>query len=303
MFDAANLNINDAPTVDKRMKLTFKDFENEYLKKNKPVVITDAISDWDALGKWTPEYFKNNYSDMDIDLDGLKMGEFIDMVTDKNRSESELPYLRNKQLYDYFPELMADVLPMPVFMRPNWFNNKLIPGRIRNRRTDLFIGGPGSKFPYVHWDNYHGYAWLFQIYGEKEYIVFPPEQSEYMYARTNLKGIANQSTIEDIENPDYEKYPLFKKTTPIRIVLKAGEMMFMAAGWWHTARMLSPSITVSSNTANQYNWPMLTKDHLKLLPTKPIKAIGGTAFLYLVRYIESLKDVSYRKRQLYNAQT
>lgn len=40
-------------TVD---KITAAEFEQSYLKLQKPVVITDGISGWQALKKWSLEY-------------------------------------------------------------------------------------------------------------------------------------------------------------------------------------------------------------------------------------------------------
>ena len=71
--------------------------------------------------------------------------------------------------------------------------------------------------------------------------MYAPDQSKYVYPKKGAKNIANSSTIPDIENPDFEKFPLFKKANPIRFVLKAGEMLFVANGWWHTTKMHTPS--------------------------------------------------------------
>ncbi len=289
-----------ASGVERCRNLPYRIFEQEFLKPNKPVIFEDAIDHWAALGKWTPEFFRENYQHMNIGINNLTMGEFIDEVLASPATQPEnLPYFRNAAIREWFPELQKDVDPLPVFMQPNWFNNRLIPARIREGRTDLFIGGVGSKFPYLHWDNYHGYAFLFQIYGEKEYIIFPPDQGPLLYPKKNARNVANVSTIPDIENADYDKFPLFLKATPIRCTLKAGEGMFMPAGWWHTAKMLSPSITVSSNTANAWNWDALKKDHFAVFPKNPLKALLGHAFLSTIQAIESSKDKLYRNRRLY----
>jgi hypothetical protein len=43
--------------IDKREKLSRKEFLHEYVQKNRPVVITDAAREWKALSKWTPKFF------------------------------------------------------------------------------------------------------------------------------------------------------------------------------------------------------------------------------------------------------
>src|ERR1700693_280921 len=50
-----------AGDIDKREKLSRKEFLNEYVLKNRPVVLKDACKDWKAIGKWTPEFFKEKY--------------------------------------------------------------------------------------------------------------------------------------------------------------------------------------------------------------------------------------------------
>jgi hypothetical protein len=288
--------------IDRREDLSYREFEEEYLRPNKPVIIKDALKNWNALGKWTLDFFRTRYGPMDLEMDGLTMAEFIDLVQQSpTKKPKELPYLRNKSMSDYFPELEQDISPRPVYLEPNWFATKFIPKRIRNRRTDLFVGGVGSRFPYLHFDNYHGYAFVCQVCGEKEFIMYSPDQSNYLYPKKSAKNIANSSSIPDIENPDFEKFPLFKKAQPVQCVLRAGEMLFVARGWWHTTKILSPSITISTNTANEYNWSYLIKDHFQIVTKNPIKAIGGAIYLYLVWLLELFKDKLYRKRRIYSS--
>src|SRR5581483_9132798 len=84
-------------------------------------------------------------------------------------------------------------------------------------------------------------------------------QEPYLYPGAG--SAKNKSRVNDIEHPDLEQFPLFAKATPIRCSLHPGETLFVPAGWWHTARMLSPSITISANTANATNWAQFTQDY------------------------------------------
>ena len=288
-------------SVDRRAKLPYLEYIEEYVRPNKPVIVTDAVDHWEALKKWTPSFFRRRYGSMDIEMDGLTMGMLIDMLeASEHEDVDNLPYLRNRSVHKYFPELKADISPLPIYTRPNWFDNPLIPKRISFNRTDLFIGGRGGGFPYMHYDNYHGFAFVFQIYGEKEFIVLPPEQSPYVYPLDSGKGIANKSSISDIENPDLEKFPLFAKATPVRFVLGRGDMLFIPAGWWHTTRMHTVSISVSSNTANSFNWDGLMSDHWKSVKTRPFRALAGVPYLEIIRLCEGFRDVAYRNRELYS---
>lgn len=286
--------------IDRREKLSYREYIEEYVKPNKPVLVTDAIEHWTALERWTPDFFRTHYRGMDLDMGGLKMEELIDQIECSTPEVENRHYLRNKSIQRSFPELKSDISPLPIYLTPNWFDNPLVPKRISQHRTDLFIGGRGSKFPYLHFDNYHGYAFIFQIYGEKEFVLIPPEQTSFVYAQDSGKGIENVSSVTDIENPDLKKFPLFANASPARCVIAKGDMLFVPAGWWHTARMNVASITVSSNTANAYNWHSLMADHWQLRRYRPLKAMAGVPYLRLIWLWESFCDHLYRNRKLYD---
>ncbi len=288
-------------SIDRRAKLPYLEYIQEYVRPNKPVIVTDAIEHWRALGKWTPSFFRERYGSMDIGMPGLTMGKWIDKLeASEHENAAKLPYLRNRSIHEHFPELRADISPSPIYMRPNWFDSPLMPKRIWSNRTALFIGGRGSGFPYLHYDNYHEFAFAFQIYGEKEFIFLPPEQTPYVYPLASSKGIANKSSIPDVDNPDFEKFPLFAKATPLRFVLRRGEMLFIPAGWWHTTRMHTVSIAISSNAANSFNWGGLMSDHWKSLKTHPFSTLAGLPYLEFIRLCEGFRDIAYRNRDLYS---
>ena len=90
-----------------------------------------------------------------------------------------------------------------------------------------------------------------QLYGEKEYVAFSPEQGAVLYPRPGIER--NKSQINDPLNPDLDAFPLCDQAEGVRFRLGPGETLFVPAGWWHTARILSPSVTVSINTVNRAN--------------------------------------------------
>src|SRR5262249_53152864 len=95
--------------------------------------------------------------------------------------------------------------------------------------------------------------------GEKEYLALAPNQAKYLYPKSGIE--ANKSQIDDLAHPDLERFPLFAQAEATRFKLSPGETPFVPAGWWHTARILSTSITVSINAANAPNWKPFTRDY------------------------------------------
>ncbi len=47
--------------VDRRDRLSVNQFKHEYLLRNRPVVIVDAVEDWPARKTWTFDYFRDRY--------------------------------------------------------------------------------------------------------------------------------------------------------------------------------------------------------------------------------------------------
>jgi histone arginine demethylase JMJD6 len=271
--------------IERRDRLSYEEFATEFLYPHKPVVITGALTGWKALSQWTPEYFRERYGSLRLTGGGqhytlggfvprknggqyFTMGEFIDMV-DSSSADQPAPYLRNLQITGFLPELNADLLPLPEYFSPNWLDGPLtkpLHSRLNRGGCELYIGGAGGKFPLLHYDTWHIHTFLSQIYGVKEYTIFPPEHGQYLYAK------GNQSTLPDFENVDLEKYPLYAHATAIRFQLHPGEILFVPAGWWHTTKMLSTSITISVSRVNASNWKRFSQDLVTGAP-RPMKPL------------------------------
>ncbi len=296
--------------IERRSKLSYAEFSREYLFPLKPVIITGALEQWPALKRWTPEFFQQEFAGMRFSIPSAEYGQagfkdarppeyvmeqFIDLVLNSS-PEQPAPYLRNKVLYDMFPSLKADIQPIPDYVQPNWLGDHYLVNRVRevlNRgdKIELYIGGRGAKFPVLHYDGAGTHAFLMQIYGRKEYIVFPPEQEPWMYVAPNKR---NLSLLNDVENPDLEKFPLFRNARATRFFLDPGETLFVPSHWWHTAKILSPSITVSFNVLNQSNWHEFVEYVTK--GQNPLVALASRPYFALAGGYRSWRDRSWIAR-------
>ena len=236
-----------------------KRYVREYILPLKPVIITNGIEHWAARKKWTLDFFKQQYGEMPLTIDGrqLSMGTLIDEVKGST-PERPAPYLRNHLVKKLPEELHSDVMPMPECVSPNWFDHRLLKTWKDFTYVELYIGGTGAKFPVLHYDGLHTHAFLMQLEGVKEYVAFPPAQSPLMYAGQGENE--NKSAVDNIETLDLARFPKFTSACGFRFKLFPGETLFVPSGWWHTARILSPSITVSINGANAANWKDFSRD-------------------------------------------
>ena len=241
-------------------RLDRRTYNREYLVSLTPLILLGAIDHWPALGKWTPEFFRERYGSLEVAVDGKpwKLGELIDRILTSTPADPA-PYLHNQLVASWPPELSSDISPMPDCTRPNHLESRLFPSRRPLTYVEAYIGGAGAKFPILHYDNLHTHAFLMQLYGSKEYLVFRPDQSRFLYPLAGIE--ANKSGIPDLENVDLSRFPLYAQAEGKRFELHPGETLFVPAGWWHTARILSTSITVSINGVNAGNWSDFRGDY------------------------------------------
>jgi len=271
MLDAP-LNEQAKFSIEYREELSCDEFSAKYLYPLRPVVIRKAIHQWRAVARWSPEFFKSEFGQMSFTINEsepidkysgaggsleLTMAELIDRVLEST-DENPAPYFRNKILYSLFPMLKEDIQPLPKYLFPNWLGDRYLVkyvGEVLNRGAaiELYIGGKGGTFPVLHYDGAATHAFLMQIYGRKEFIIFSPDQARYLYPLPERRNLSQVNVLK----PDLEKFPLFAQAVPTTFILEPGELLFIPSGWWHTTRMLSPSISISANVANRSNWSNL----------------------------------------------
>lgn len=245
--------------VDKHTNLSHADFINNYVNKSLPVVLADAAKDWPAMGKFTPQYFKDNYAHITKTVDGITytMAEYIDLML-SSTPEKRAPYPYNFDIKKTFPELMPDFKPEIVYGKMDRINHKLMPEKLLQGTTvyELFFGGNGSCFPSLHYDALFMHTQITQVYGAKDFIMYPPSDTPSMYPYPNNPKFSQVNFL----NPDHEKFPLYQKAEPIVFTLQEGETLLFPSGWWHTTKINEPSITLGRAQLNGYNWDNFIKD-------------------------------------------
>ncbi len=266
--------------VEKKYGMTYNEFAENHLFANYPVVIGDACKDWSAKEKFTPEFFKANYGEREINVDGqkFKLKDYIDLM-EKSTLDNPAPYPCTLQMDRDYPELIPDVSPRFKYSVPDWTHNKLLPSRFLGgaETLEIFFGSPGGRFPYVHYDYLCLHAFITQLHGVKEFTVIPPSQTPYVYPKPENRWI---SEVPDIQNIDLEKFPLCKHATPITFTVGPGETLFIPCGWWHTAHSLTSTISIAQDCLNTSNWKPF-KEEVALSLSKNSKVKSKIAYIYL----------------------
>ena len=294
-------------SVDKRERLSRREFLHDYVLKGRPVILTDAAQGWGALSKWTPAFFRERYGSKQVPVFERKravtvkamvrMEEYINEIL-ASSSQSHAKYLFSLRIPKEFPELLGDLEPRPLHWDPNWLDSKyLLPGmsrfKLRNiTGLEMNIGGAGSVFPFLHYDDLLTQTFITQVHGRKEWIMYEPSDTPFMYPSEEEGNISQVPMEEDI---DLCKFPLYAQATPIRFVLEEGEMLYGAPGWWHVTRALTPSIAVVLSTANGPIWSKVTKASFQRARQHPkwhfrLAALPIAAYMTAFRAVKSVTD-------------
>lgn len=218
-----------------------EEFRRLYDDPKKPVVITGAMSDWKAMKEWSHEWFRDRYAPLTVKLSRnprhtseakqMRIGDYIDLILSGQDEGLYMP----QYPFENLPDLANYVVP-PPYIAPN-----------RLTVVSLWIG-PARTVLGFHKDNHNPFDHinnlLTQIRGRKRVVLAAPDQDKFMYRRQQEEGDYWHSRI-DLDNPDYEQFPLFRQAQLLETILGPGEMLFIPANYWHYVRALDKSISVS----------------------------------------------------------
>ena len=239
-------------SIDKHSNISQHALLAEYVEPGRPVALTDATRHWRAIGKFTPDFFKRQYGHLTKEVNGrtCSMAEVADLIL-TSTSEKPAPYPFNLNIEKFFPELLEDMKPEVVFGKLDRLKHPLLP-KLMLRATEvyeLFLGGNGAGFAYLHFDALCMNTQITQLYGAKKFILYPPDQTPYLYPRADNAKVSQVNTSA----PDYKKFPLFRQANPLTVLLEEGETILFPARWWHTTKIYGPSIPMGRAHLNGQN--------------------------------------------------
>lgn len=93
--------------IERRSGLNWDQFVEQYVKPNKPVIITDAAATWKAHELFSPEYFKKNYPEKTAGINGKRytISEYVDMMLTATE-DNPAPYPFKIDIEKNFRELL-----------------------------------------------------------------------------------------------------------------------------------------------------------------------------------------------------
>ena len=274
--------------IEKISQISDEDFQQNYYRPCKPLVITELAKSWPAYSKWSWDYFKEKVGNTKVGIyNNVKsdaytpinkadsyttFGEYVDMV--RNGPAQWRIFLFN--IFNHAPELVQDF---------TWPDN-LMKGFVK-RFPMLFVGGETS-ITHMHFDIDMSHILHIQFVGRKKVLLFPFEEQHKLYRKPfEVLSLADFSHYyEGNGHPDYEKFPALKLARGYEVTLEHGDTLFMPAGYWHHMEYLDSGFAMSLR-AVQRNIPGIVKGAWNIVGMRNIDTImKKTAPIWWYNYKE-----------------
>jgi Cupin-like domain len=245
--------------LQRRESLDALEFRRDYLVPQVPVIVTGAMRDWRAPGRWTWDHLLERFGDREVDLfddwfvptGTSRFADFVTRSIGAGQPDLKSSYVRwfsrhaggeGRWADEVFAELREDwahpsFLPDSDFVVPLVAPHERVSATIdRFPYRGLFMSARGARTR-LHLDPWTSSALLCQVAGVKSVVMHPPEQHETILAAVTSgdADVLRTSTVEGAP-PAYENE-----------LLNPGEILFIPGGWWHHVTTLSDSVSVTWN--------------------------------------------------------
>lgn len=219
-----------------------------YFTADKPVVLAAMARDWTACRKWaSPHYLASRHGHRVVPIEYVAAGSHVmeeklctisQLLAAILHMHSVIPsdippdgtvYLAQHPIFDYIPELKADI-KQPHLLQ---VANKTVADVI-----NVWMGSAtsGSKLHYDSADNF-----LVQLVGHKTVVLIDPSQRELLYLEHTQQNVSPLN----LNRVDLSVHPLFNRVIASTITLHPGDTLYIPAGHWHWVKAATASISVN----------------------------------------------------------
>lgn len=135
--------------------------------------------------------------------------------------------------------LEGSLAPAPGQLMPLDALDELMPADARTTATGCWISSAGCATG-LHWDSFGPHNFHLQVCGSKRFVLYENAQAPNLYCYGGFKYLLRFAAAVDFERPDLRRFPRFASARGMEVVLRAGDVLFIPAYYWHAASHLAP---------------------------------------------------------------
>jgi hypothetical protein len=234
--------VRNAPSIERRTAFDPAEFEAQYRRTLRPVIVEGLIEEWPARRHWSFDYLLSRCNTARVVVDSynskrareVTFGDFISMLS-ANRGAGDEPIYLQEWLYMADCPFLADDLPeLPI---AQYDFRRALYGESISTNHQLWIGQQGATTR-LHQDSYVIDVMHAQIVGRKHWVVMNPDA---------FLG------LDDSGELDFEALANDPGARIMTCELGPGDVLYLPAEWWHRVLLLEDSIGLGRKCLDQIN--------------------------------------------------
>jgi hypothetical protein len=163
-------------------------------------------------------------------------------ASQRDGSDSPWRYLKDWHLASTEPDYAA--YSVPQALGEDWLNEHWAAAS----HDDVSASGGDHRFVYIgpagsvtrlHADVLFSYSWSANVVGSKRWLLVPADQ----------RGLVSDAAARPLASSLSE----LPGVTPIEVVQRKGELLFVPSGWYHEVTNLEDTISINHNWLNAFN--------------------------------------------------
>ncbi len=228
--------------------IPFEEADGSFIDQELPIILKGGAKNWPAYQKWSVEFFKEHYGNVQVPMSNYRKAPYQDASTKPTMPISD--YLdsalriaageadKNEDLYSagwffcrHHCELLKDITP-PQYFQQNWVDQ--IQKVVRFDTRSILFGHPKVESP-LHTDSFFVSVFFAMIRGQKRMRLIHPKDSEHVQ---NGYPVFDSEKVAELEKKGVVVYDC---------TISEGDIVWFPPGWWHHVQNNTFTISITTN--------------------------------------------------------
>jgi Cupin-like domain len=249
-------NIPSRNAIPRLSNLTESDFSSKWA--NAPFILTDQVPKWPISKTWNTDYLLQHFPGVKFRAESLDW-TLEKYVTYMRNTQDESPlYLFDRSFVSNL-KLSSNPGSSADFWTPYCFGEDFFSHLSTDRPDSTWlILGPGRSGSTLHVDPNGTSAWNAVLQGSKYWLMFPPPDQGHDYPPGVIVSKDASEITAPVSIPEYllSFHEMARNVPGVKEgICRAGEMIYVPAGWFHLVWNLDEGLAVTGNFVHKSRLP------------------------------------------------